>query len=592
MRRPLLLSLALVVSVLPAAAQRTAPGRPPIRTTWFVDQGASGDRSGVDFANAFVDLQDALAAARGGDRILVAGGTYRPDEGTLDPNRQFQVRSDVELIGGFAGSAHATPTTYDPDLYETVLSGDLLGDDLASFGNRGDNSAGVVQVGFATTGAVGSIRGVTVRGSEGAPAVYAFEPSVFRRCRFVDNRTGYRGAGLLAVADVHVTRSTFADNRIEVAVQASGGAGMAVSAFVPGTTALVTYTRFERNVVEVVGPGTFEKWGGGLAFFTDDALADRLVVEASTFRENELLGLGPSQGGGLHSDAVCEIERCLFVENEIVEQQGLNNRGGGLSVGPTFVFGAAQQLARVTNCAFVANRLKADLGAASTFLVDMRGGGAYLSGGELQNCLFHANTLRLDNPSGTLGRTVLGGGLYGEEVTIRNTTLTFNRLTTIGTVGQFGDDTGGAFACGSVSTLVNSILWNNFRNGFTDEDAQVYVFGGALSLDYCDVMGFSGALGGVGNVDVDPQFVDQDGADDVLGTFDDDLRLGPTSPCCDAGDNAAVGLDPFDLDGDGDTAEALPLDLDLAPRTVDNALVPDTGAGTSPLVDLGAYERP
>ena len=46
-----------------------------------------------------------------------------------------------------------------------------------------------------------------------------------------------------------------------------------------------------------------------------------------------------------------------------------------------------------------------------------------------------------------------------------------------------------------------------------------------------------------------------------------------------------------DLDGDGDTSEKLPVDLAWSERFVDDISVDDTGAGTKPIIDIGAYER-
>jgi hypothetical protein len=82
-------------------------------------------------------------------------------------------------------------------------------------------------------------------------------------------------------------------------------------------------------------------------------------------------------------------------------------------------------------------------------------------------------------------------------------------------------------------------------------------------------------MGGIGNVNADPQFVDPDGADNLIGTQDDDLRLRAGSPAIDAGDNATVTV-PTDLDGN--------------PRFVDDPITRDTGKGTPPIVDVGAYE--
>ena len=81
------------------------------------------------------------------------------------------------------------------------------------------------------------------------------------------------------------------------------------------------------------------------------------------------------------------------------------------------------------------------------------------------------------------------------------------------------------------------------------------------------------------------------GADGVTGTLDDNLRLQPDSPAIDAGDNSAVPADTLDLDGDGNTTEPLPYDLAGNPRFIEHPR-PDSGSGTPPLVDMGAYEMP
>jgi len=107
-------------------------------------------------------------------------------------------------------------------------------------------------------------------------------------------------------------------------------------------------------------------------------------------------------------------------------------------------------------------------------------------------------------------------------------------------------------------------------------------------VTYCNVQ--SGWYG-EGNIDVDPFFIDQDGPDNDPNTWEDnDYRLAPLSPCIDAGDNYAVPADIFDLDGDGDTDEPLPFDLDGNPRFVDDLTIDDTGVGDPPIVDMGAFE--
>lgn len=95
-----------------------------------------------------------------------------------------------------------------------------------------------------------------------------------------------------------------------------------------------------------------------------------------------------------------------------------------------------------------------------------------------------------------------------------------------------------------------------------------------------------------GNVSADPQFVNSIGPDGSYLTWSDNVyRLKPTSPCIDAGDNTIVPPDAADLDGDGDTAEPVPLELNGKPRFTDLPSAPDTGWGLPPLVDIGCYER-
>jgi hypothetical protein len=52
-----------------------------------------------------------------------------------------------------------------------------------------------------------------------------------------------------------------------------------------------------------------------------------------------------------------------------------------------------------------------------------------------------------------------------------------------------------------------------------------------------------------------------------------------------------VAADTLDLDGDGNTTEPIPFDLAGRPRFTDDPYAIDTGEGTPPIVDMGAYER-
>jgi len=98
---------------------------------------------GRSWASAYADLQQALAASRPGQEIWVATGTYKPDRGTGDRAATFGLKSGVALYGGFIGT-ESRRVLRDPRRHETILTGDLKGDDAPDFANRKDNSLHVV----------------------------------------------------------------------------------------------------------------------------------------------------------------------------------------------------------------------------------------------------------------------------------------------------------------------------------------------------------------------------------------------------------------------------------------------------------------
>jgi T5SS/PEP-CTERM-associated repeat protein len=116
-----------------------------------------------------------------------------------------------------------------------------------------------------------------------------------------------------------------------------------------------------------------------------------------------------------------------------------------------------------------------------------------------------------------------------------------------------------------------------------------------LDISYSTLQGWTGSLGGTNNNGLDPLFLrtPSPGPDTIWGTTDDDygdLRLSSNSPAIDSGDSLAVPADTYDIDNDGNTTEALPLDLAGQPRFYDDPTRSNTGNGNPP-VDRGAYEN-
>jgi hypothetical protein len=229
------------------------------------------------------------------------------------------------------------------------------------------------------------------------------------------------------------------------------------------------------------------------------------------------------------------------------------------------------------------------------------GGGLFNLAGQptLTNVIFSGNTAftggGMHNEEG--GNTTLinvvfsgnfatggGGGLfnYGTKSTLINVTFSGN------TSGGQGGGINNNYRAADI-TLINCILWGNTP----DQLYRTIQFGSLATISYSLIQNSGGsgpawnaALGtdGGGNIEADPQFMSNPnppGPDGQWGTPDDDygdLHLRMDSPAIDVGNNDALPADSLDLDGDGNTAEKLPVDLDGNPRIVNG------------IVDMGAYE--
>ena len=115
----------------------------------YVDDDAPAGGDGSSWTTAYRFLQDAFAEAAGDPgitEIRVGQGTYKPDQdeaGNVRPGDReatFQLISGVDVIGGFAGLGHPNRDDRDVEIFETILSGDLAGDDGPQFENNDENT--------------------------------------------------------------------------------------------------------------------------------------------------------------------------------------------------------------------------------------------------------------------------------------------------------------------------------------------------------------------------------------------------------------------------------------------------------------------
>ncbi|HET6349834.1 MAG TPA: FG-GAP-like repeat-containing protein [Candidatus Krumholzibacteria bacterium] len=185
----------------------------PTGSILYVDHDATGSEDGSSWANACVELSDAIRAAHCGgvNEIWVAAGTYRPTKNG-DREATFSLVNGVSIYGGFAGGeVSLDQRSLLPD--STVLSGDI-----GTPGDSADNSfhvidgsgtnATAVLDGFAVT--AGAATGSPPNDSGGGMIVVAGSPTL-RHLHFIGNQATdgggaiYNSAASPALTDVRFT---------------------------------------------------------------------------------------------------------------------------------------------------------------------------------------------------------------------------------------------------------------------------------------------------------------------------------------------------------------------------------------------------
>jgi hypothetical protein len=200
--------------------------------------------NGSSWFRAYRRLQNALAAAAGGDEIRVAQGVYTPDQGTGitpgDREAAFELKAGVSWIGGFAGYGMLNPDARDTAAYEVILNGDLQGDDLWNLLNKSDNSYQVVRA-----LGNGNMDGFTVTAGQAegphpfnhGAGLFINEASlVLVNCKFTDNTAALGGGISLLNSSASIVNTEFHGNRALV----QGGALYVYNSAVGLTNCLLT----------------------------------------------------------------------------------------------------------------------------------------------------------------------------------------------------------------------------------------------------------------------------------------------------------------------------------------------------------------
>lgn len=491
---------------VPGTQQDPIQSPPPMagQTTIHVDATAPAGGDGSSWNQALNDLQAAISLAAPLTQVRVAQGVYRPVAEIIPGDVRsvaFSLKKDVEILGGFAGLAGANPDVRDIEAFETVLSGDLNGDDGPQFSNRDDNSRRVLYLDSPALDQSAILDGCTIYGADsvagaGNPvpggALYVEDAgALFRKCRFLESRASLGGGVFLERRTFPVK---FMDCIFESNVALYGGGGLYAERDFE-----IDGCEFRSNSCPVSG--------GGLEVGRDGSV----LVQHSRF-----VGNGSAYGGGISSVGRVDLVRCEVIGNTASQM------GGGFST---------NTMSGVFGCSFEGNSAREGGGVAAGYLtvVDSRfiGNTATLHGGgywsptgsnSLVNSVFSENT------------AILGGGFFndgGSDPVFINCVFVRNHASSGG---------GGLMSLNGDPYLRNCILWANTAGFF---GANLHA--GSVShpdVRFCDI---EGGYPGVGNLSQDPLFVDESGGDFHL-TYD--------SPCRNAGTIGLPAIPVTDFEGD------------------------------------------
>lgn len=480
-RRRMLLACSLGLLVCPSGL---AAGGDGPASVLYVDDDAPPGGNGSSWDAAFMFVQDALSAANGPTEIRVAGGVYQPDRSTANPTgtgdrlATFLLVDHVALVGGYAGLALDDPNardTRDPDLYPSILSGDLLGNDngapMPGSSSRADNAYHVIESWNNTDATL--VDGFVISGG------HANRP--FSQNWWPARRDDSAGGALLVESDAVFRACTFtrnygsADASVFVAlsgpfagVEAGAGAVM-----IAGGSPVFERCVFDDNAAN--------RFGGALTIHRTGAqirscrLANN-TIGGSGFTDSSFgAGIGDSSLGGTGR---ARVESCTIVNNTA------HGAGGG---GAVFTIFSDSIYA---NCVLLANH--AD------------GGGGGVLADNIANVAFH-NCAIVGNTSTTRAAGVYEFSKVGDTYAFINTVVWGNRSQeSLAPLNENMVSESGNFA------LYDTIVERAFEHP-------------VAAFDISRVL------------DADPVFADPVGPDGIAYSGDEDLRAGPGSAMIDNG---------------------------------------------------------
>ncbi len=268
-----------------------------LATNFFVYTDAGGSNTGINWTDAFTELESALELAISTDKIYIAAGTYKPTNqfdfdagGGLDPREStFQIPEGVEVYGGFEGiETDFTPTGLSARDFvdnETILSGDTDGftDNITGtfpslvYNDYAGNSYHVVYTknvsaatvvdGFTLTGGNASVGTINGNGAawynDGSGTGNSSTPTI-RNIKFLQNQATGEGGAMYNEGNSAGVSSPILINCIFSQNQA-GTAGGAIYNNGNGGNSSPSFTNctFSQNQSTVTGGAIYNDGSGG-----------------------------------------------------------------------------------------------------------------------------------------------------------------------------------------------------------------------------------------------------------------------------------------------------------------------------------------
>ncbi len=459
---------------------------------------SSAQAAVIKVPSGYPTVQTGIDAARNGDTVLVANGTYR---GTGNRELDFKGKAIIVESENGAGS--------------TII--DCQGGGRGFYFHTGETSASV-------------LRGFTIKNGSPADgyggAIYCMNSSspTIENNVITGNSATSNGSGIFCydrsspiIRNNEITRNSTRGNAggiycynssspvIQGNIITENSAdryGGGISCY-SNSSPVIRGNTITGNASSLYGGGIYcednssptiennsinrnraTRDGGGIHCFTDSSP----IIQGNTISENE----SGNYGGGISS------QRGAFptIQNNEISNNSADRNGGGI---------ACQSVSSAT---IQNNRIKGN--SAGNY-----GGGVY--------CDSTSPATVKNNEITKNVASEYGGGMYSaSSLTAINNTISGNRAN-----GRFG---GGYYCGGGTAVILNTIIWGDSPKG-------IYVVAEAsVNITYSDI---EGGWAGEGNIQADPMFVNAAGGD---------YRLSRNSPCISAG-KADESVPAKDIEG-------------------------------------------